>query len=166
MKPTSSNPGAATVLRDPVHFVAFGFGAGLSPLAPGTAGTGIGVLAFIALSGLPLWAYGLAVLALFGLGCGVCGESARRLGVHDHGGIVFDEIVGYLVAAAPLLWETGRWDGWPGWLGAFAAFRVFDIFKPWPIRLADRRVHGGFGIMLDDALAGLAAASILALALW
>src|SRR5690606_17671169 len=93
----------------------------------------------------------------------ICGESARLLGVHDHGGIVFDEIVGYLIAAAPLVWLSPvSWTGWlAGIVLAFLLFRLFDILKPWPIRVLDRRVHGGFGIMLDDAAAGLVAALLL-----
>ena len=104
------------------------------------------------------------VLALlFAAGCWFCGESARLLGVHDYGGIVFDEIVGLMVAAAPLvLWPPATALSGALLLGAaFALFRLFDIWKPWPIRILDRRVHGGFGIMIDDLLAGVFAAVVL-----
>lgn len=155
----------AEVLRDPVHLLAFGFGSGLCPWAPGTFGTLVGVLAFVLLDALPIGWYLLAILALFALGCWVCGESSRRLGVQDHPGIVFDEIVGYLIAALPLLESGAAWNGWPGWIAAFVLFRAFDIAKPWPISVADRKLHGGFGIMFDDALAGFAAAVVLGLAM-
>lgn len=147
------------ILCSPIHFVAFGFGTGLSPRGPGTVGTLAGLPFWFLLQPLPWPIYLLACAGLFGVGCWVCGESARRLGVHDHGGIVFDEIVGFLVTCLPLLvWGLSAW-----WLlSAFALFRVFDILKPWPIKVLDARVHGGFGIMVDDLVAGLMAAGVLA----
>ena len=159
----TSRPSARTVLGSPVHLVAFGFGSGLAPNAPGTSGTLVGILLWWALGGLPPVPYFGAVLALFLLGCWVCGRSAELLGVHDYGGIVFDEIVGYLIAAAPLL-PGLRPTGGGGLLGvvaAFVLFRIFDIVKPWPIRALDRRVGGGLGIMIDDVVAGLFAAAVL-----
>ena len=160
---------AATVLRSPVHLLAFWFGSGLSPKAPGTAGT---------LATIPLWlllqplhlslpAY-LALLAvLFVFGCWVCGESARQLGVHDYGGIVFDEVVGFLLTCVPLLPALGWVSGGRCWwlLAAFGLFRLFDVWKPWPIAWVDRRVGGGFGIMVDDILAALYAGLLLAAAI-
>jgi phosphatidylglycerophosphatase A len=156
-------PPRQLILGTPEHLIAFGFGTGLSPVAPGTVGTLVGVLLFLPLSLLSVQAYAIVVALLFLFGCWVCGESARLLGVHDHGGIVFDEIVGYLVAAAPLLCFAPQ----PppviaaAILAAFVLFRLFDILKPWPIRALDRSVHGGFGIMLDDLLAGAVAAVLL-----
>lgn len=155
------------VLRSPVHLLAFWFGSGLSPKGPGTAGTLAAVPLYLLLRGLPLPVYLLLTAALFAFGCWVCGESSRRLGVHDHGGIVFDEVVGLLVTCVPLLPgvglasadETGVW----GLVAAFLLFRVFDIWKPWPIRRLDREVEGGFGIMLDDLIAALYAAIALVL---
>lgn len=159
-------PPAELIWSTPEHVLAFGFGAGLAPRAPGTAGTLVGIAFFLLLLWLPWPAYLAATAILFVAGCFVCGASARLLGVHDYGGIVFDEIVGYLIAAAPLVWLAPAGAG--GWaLGivlAFLLFRFFDIAKPWPIRVLDRRVHGGFGIMVDDALAGLFAALLLILA--
>lgn len=161
-------PPRELILSTPEHLLAFGFGAGLAPKAPGTFGTLVGVLLF-----LPLWLlnpewYALVTVLLFAFGCWVCGESARLLGVHDYGGIVFDEIVGLLVAAAPLvLWpQPTVLAGAIGLAVAFALFRLFDIWKPWPIRLLDRRVHGGFGIMIDDLLAGVFAAVVLGTGLY
>ena len=137
----------AKLLRDPVHFLALGFGAGLSPVAPGTAGTLVGVLIDPLLRplGLELRVVVVAVMAVAGVW--ICEASARRLGVHDHPAIVWDEIVGYL--ALMLLLPAG----WPWALAGFAVFRLFDIWKPWPIRQLDHAVPGGLGIMLDDIAA-------------
>jgi phosphatidylglycerophosphatase A len=148
-------PSAAALARDPALAVAFGFGLGLAPKAPGTFGTLLGIPLHLATVGLAL-PLRLGVIALaFGLGVWVCGRAARTLGVHDHPGIVWDEVVGVMIAllAAPV--------GWAWTVTGFALFRLLDVWKPWPIRVADRRVHGGFGIMLDDALAGAGAAAIL-----
>ncbi len=140
---------AKTVFSSPVHFLAFGFGSGLSPFAPGTAGTLAAIPLYLLLVQLPLWGYVTALLLMALVGIWICGESSRRLGVHDHGGIVWDEFAGYLLTmlAAPAGW---------GWMVVgFCLFRLFDIWKPWPIRLVDRDVPGGFGIMFDDILAGI-----------
>lgn len=129
--------------------MSLGFGAGLVPFAPGTMGTVVGVVFYICLQHLPLPWYILTVAVLFILGVWSCGITARAIGVHDHPTIVWDEIVGFLVAmtAAP--------TGW-GWiLLGFALFRLFDIVKPWPIWFIDTYVRGGLGIMLDDLLAGI-----------
>ncbi len=134
--------------RDPVHLLAFGFGAGTSPVAPGTLGTLVAIPLFLVFQGLSLVAYLGITVILFLVGIWICDRTSRDLGAQDPGGIVWDEIVGYLVTmiAAPAGW---------GWMVAgFVFFRFFDILKPWPIGLIDRRVKGGIGIMLDDALAG------------
>ncbi|MDJ0711447.1 MAG: phosphatidylglycerophosphatase A [Woeseiaceae bacterium] len=151
---------ARTVFTDPVHFLAFGFGTGLAPFAPGTFGSLPGVLLFWLTLDLGLYVQlGIAV-AMALIGIWLCGESARRIGVHDHGGIVWDEIVGMYVTllVAPLTLA--------GWALAFVAFRLFDIVKPWPIRDLDHSIQGGLGIMLDDLVAALYAALILALYGW
>ncbi|MEQ1580503.1 MAG: phosphatidylglycerophosphatase A [Steroidobacteraceae bacterium] len=143
------------ILRDPVHLVAFGFGTGLSPYAPGTFGTLVGIPFVLLMAPLGLAAQLGVVFVGFLLGIYVCGESARRLGVHDHGGIVWDEVVGYAVTMLAVPAE-------PLWmLAGFALFRLFDIWKPWPIREADHSLKGGLGIMLDDVLAGIFAGAIL-----
>ena len=143
------------ILRQPVHFLAFGFGAGLAPKAPGTFGTlvAVPIVAFVMHFGFQEHV-GFTVAA-FLAGIWICGESARRLGVHDHSGIVWDEIVGFSVTmlAAP--------SNWYWFVIGFVLFRLFDIWKPWPIREADHRLHGGFGIMLDDVIAGAFAAALL-----
>lgn len=137
------------ILRSPVHFLAFGFGAGLSSKAPGTMGTLVAVPLISALLHLPLVAYLCCVVMLCVAGIYICGRSAAELGVHDHPGIVWDEIVGFAVTmiAVPNTWQY--------LLMGFLLFRFFDIVKPWPIREADHRLLGGAGIMLDDVIAGL-----------
>lgn len=156
-------PPPGLILSTPVHFIAFGFGAGLSPLAPGTAGTVVAIPFWLVLSGLSPELYGGAVAVLFLFGCWVCGESARMLEVHDYPGLVFDEIVGFLIACLPLLpaFNTSAVPAWAGLALAFLLFRLFDVLKPWPIRVLDRHVEGGFGVMLDDAVAGVFAGAIL-----
>ena len=141
--------------RDPLNWLSWGLGSGLSPWMPGTLGSLVGVVIYVCLPALPLPHYIGLVAVLFLAGVGVCGYTARALGVHDHASIVWDEIVGYLVTmtAAPA--------GWPWILAGFGLFRLFDIWKPWPIRWLDRRVRGGFGIMVDDLLAAVYAAFLL-----
>ncbi len=143
------------LLRDPLHGLAFGLGLGLAPRAPGTFGTLLGLPLFAWLGGLPLWLYVGTVLCLALLGVWICGRAAEALGVHDHPGIVWDEVVGYLVAMMALPVSLS----WM--LAGFVAFRLFDICKPWLIRVLDRRVGGGAGIMLDDIAAGLFACGVL-----
>ena len=149
---------AKVVFSDPVHFLAFGFGAGLSPWAPGTAGTVVAVLIGIATEPLGLPARVVLVVLIAAIGIWLCGESARRLQAHDHPGIVWDEIAGYLLAmlAAP--------PGWPWIAAGFVLFRLFDIVKPWPIRDLDHGIGGGVGIMLDDIVAGVYAGAIIIVA--
>ena len=151
---------ARTVMTDPVHILAFGFGAGLAPFAPGTFGSLPGVLLFWFTMDFGLYVQlGVALSATLA-GVWICGESARRIGVHDHGGIVWDEIVGmYLTLMVATFSVTG-------WILAFVLFRVIDIVKPWPIRGLDHRIGGGIGIMLDDLVAALYAAILLVLYGW
>ena len=151
---------ARKVLRDPVNLLAFGLGTGLSPVAPGTVGTILGVVLAWLVQPLGFeWQFMVAI-ALIVSGVWICGESAKRVGVHDHSGIVWDEIAAmYLIlivvpVSAPI------------WAIAFALFRLFDIWKPWPIRDLDHRLHGGLGIMLDDLVAALYAALLLGFGVW
>ena len=141
-----------SIWRDPVHFLAFGFGAGAVPKAPGTAGTVVAVVLYIPLAELPLPLYSLVLVTGFILGIWLCGRTAAEIGVHDHGGIVWDEFVGYWLTMfmAPA--------GWVWILAGFVFFRLFDILKPWPVKWVDSRVKGGLGIMLDDVIAGIIAA--------
>lgn len=164
----SRRVGVAELGRSPVMWLAFGGGTGLSPRAPGTVGTLPGILLGWLLMALAApWGEAAAIAVilavtglLFVVGVYLCGEASRRLGVHDHGGIVFDEIVGVLPVFILLP------DAWWELLLVFAWFRVFDVIKPWPIGWLDRRVHGGLGIMLDDLLAGVYALVAVWLTLW
>jgi phosphatidylglycerophosphatase A len=151
-------PSARMVFSHPAHFIAFGFGAGLSPFAPGTAGT---LLAF------PIWwaiggAYEPAVLFgllafLFVVGVWACDITGRHLGIADHGGMCWDEVVAFLLVL--ILCPAGLW--WQ--VAAFVLFRAFDIAKPPPIRAIDARMKNGIGVMLDDLVA--AAFALLAFAI-
>jgi phosphatidylglycerophosphatase A len=156
-EPLPSRPTSVGTLRDPVHFIAFGLGAGLAPKAPGTFGSLVGLLAALALFELPVPWRVAVVLAVIGAGIWICGESARRLQRHDDQRIVFDEISGVLltslVVAKPTVFAL---------VLVFVLFRFFDIVKPWPIRDVDHSLHGGLGIMLDDVIAALYAAACVA----
>lgn len=156
MRPFKQPP-ARVVFGNPAHFLAFGFGSGLSPIAPGTAGTLAAIPIYLLLRLLPQYAYiGLTLLALV-VGFWICGRSSRLLGVHDHRGIVWDEIVGYLITMA---WAP---QGWIWVILGFLIFRVFDVLKPWPANWADRRLHGGVGIVMDDVFAGIYALIVIQL---
>ena len=138
-----------------VHFLAFGFGSGRAPVAPGTFGTLVGIPAYLLLQPLATYIYVAVVAGLFGVGVWLCHVTEQDLGVHDHPGIVWDEIVGYLITmfVAPV--------GWVWMAAGFLLFRLFDIWKPFPIRQLEYRFRGGFGNMLDDALAALYAWVVL-----
>ena len=143
-------PDLKLLFSHPAHFLAFGFGAGLAPKAPGTFGTLIAIPIFI-LMGLFLGhtAYIILTVALIVLGIWICGVTDKTLGTSDHGAIVWDEITGYLLTMfmAPVTW----WSI----LGGFLLFRLFDIVKPFPISWFDEHLKGGVGTMLDDVLAGI-----------
>jgi phosphatidylglycerophosphatase A len=143
------------LLRDPVHVLALGFGAGLSPVAPGTFGTLVAVPIAFALTLLPLAVAAVAVTAFIVGGIWLCGESARRLDCHDHPGIVWDEIAAFALLGLVLP------AGWIWLAVAFVLFRFFDIVKPWPIRDLDHRLGGGLGIMLDDLMAAVYAGLVI-----
>ena len=144
-------------LRDPVHFLAFGFGAGLAPRAPGTFGSAVGIVIAWWMLDLPLVARIGVVLAVIGLGIWICGESARRLGKHDDQRIVLDEIAGVLLTSLGVAEKS-----FFALALVFVFFRLFDIWKPWPIRDVDHSLKGGLGIMLDDLIAALYAAACVA----
>ncbi|HBI21112.1 MAG TPA: phosphatidylglycerophosphatase A [Legionella sp.] len=151
---------SARVWQDPSYFIAFGFGSGLMPIAPGTWGTLAAMPVYLLLANSGWVFYSVATCLAFILGVFVCGRVSRDLGVHDYSGIVWDEVVGYLLTMflAP-----------PGFIWmciGFVLFRVFDIWKPQPIGWVDLRVKGGWGIMLDDVLAAIPAWGILQLLAW
>lgn len=141
-----------------VHFLAFGLGSGAAPKAPGTFGTLAAIPLYLLLAQLPIAAYAIAIIAAFVFGVYLCDQASKDMGVHDHGGIVWDEFVGYWIAMIALPFH------WVWIIAGFVLFRVFDILKPWPISWLDKRVHGGFGIMIDDVIAGIFAAVILQIA--
>ena len=151
----NKNPTFKQLLMNPVQMLAFGFGSGLAKKAPGTMGTLVAlpiyysVVMFLADYYLPI------LLLVCVLGIWICGQAAKELGVHDHGGIVWDEIAGYLLT---MYWVEFSWQNM---LMGFILFRLFDILKPWPINWIDKKVAGGFGIMLDDLIAALMAAACL-----
>ena len=163
MSATSDNPpGSAPspdLLRHPAQFLAFGFGSGLSPKAPGTMGTVVAIPLYLLVAEWSLLQYSVFIVLAAVLGVGICGVASRQLQVHDHPGIVWDEFVGYWITmwAVPVDWV---------WIVAgFIVFRVYDIAKPWPVSLLDRKVGGGLGIMIDDVLAGVMACVTLHIAL-
>ncbi|MCB2426609.1 phosphatidylglycerophosphatase A family protein [Methylophaga pinxianii] len=143
------------LLKRPVCLLAYGFGAGLSPKAPGTIGTIVALPIYWLLRDLDLIRYLLITVIAFIAGVWICQQAVNWLKQDDPSSVVWDEIVGYLVTmiAAPA--------GWQWMLLGFVLFRVFDIWKPWPVSLADRKLHGGFGIMVDDVIAGIFAAAAL-----
>jgi phosphatidylglycerophosphatase A len=148
------------VWQHPAYFIAFGFGSGLLPIFPGTWGTVAAIPLYLLLVGQSTQLYLAIVIIAFVSGIWITQIVSQELGEHDYGGIVWDEIVGYLVT---MLYVPFGWQ----WLAAgFVLFRVFDIWKPQPIRYIDQRVTGGFGIMLDDVLAAVPAWLIMQCLVW
>ncbi len=148
------------IFTNPVQFLAFGFGSGLSPRAPGTFGTLMAVPLYMLAAGWELPLYTAVLVVAAWLGVWICGVASRQLGVHDHPGIVWDEFVGYWIT----MWAIPA--SWPWIVVGFVVFRVFDILKPWPISVLDKKVGGGFGIMIDDIVAGMMACATVHIALW
>ncbi|GLP96877.1 phosphatidylglycerophosphatase A family protein [Paraferrimonas sedimenticola] len=145
----SQNPLDKLSLSNPIHFLALGFGSGLAPKAPGTFGTLAALPLYWLMADLSLGVYLAITLVVCIAGIYICDKASKDMGVHDHGAIVWDEVAGLLITFIMLP------TGWIWWLIGFALFRLFDILKPWPIRWLDARVHGGFGIMIDDIIAGI-----------
>ena len=135
--------------RNPIHLLAFGLGAGKAPVIPGTFGSLPAIPLYFLLENLTIWPYLGVVFVMFFLGVYVCHITSRDMGVHDHSGIVFDEIVGMLITYIALP------AGWIWLVTGFVLFRIFDIWKPFPIRQVDKNMGGGMGIMFDDVLAGI-----------
>lgn len=143
------------ILSDPVLFLAFGFGSGLAKKAPGTFGTLAAVPLYLLFVQLGLGFYSLFTVMITVIGIWICGRAADKLGEHDFGGIVWDEIAGLLIT----LWLVPF--SWLNLLAGFVLFRFFDILKPWPIKWLDQQVQGGLGIMIDDVLAAVFAGGLL-----
>ncbi len=159
-----SKPTARFMLAHPAHFLAQGFGSGLSPIMPGTSGTLFAWLAFNVLTArwpeifTPLnWA--IIIVAGFFIGVWACQVTGRNMGVADHGSMVWDEIIAFwlvLIFIVPADFSTQCW--------AFLWFRFFDMVKPPPIRWFDQHIKGGFGVMWDDIVAAFY--TLLLFALW
>ena len=149
-----------TILCNPIHLLSFGLGSGLSPIAPGTMGTLIAIPLFLILATQSVHIYLVFVVIAFLIGCWSSAYTSKSLQIHDHPGIVIDEIVGYLITMilVPVYWY------WV--ILGFIFFRIFDIWKPWPISIADKHIKGGIGIMLDDVIAGILALLSLHTVIW
>ena len=160
MTTSAKTPNLQFLLQHPAHFFGLGFGSGLATKAPGTFGTVVGYPLFWLISVYVLSTQLIIITALFIIGIYFCDMTGRALGVSDHGGIVWDEIVAMMLVLAftPNLWQ------W--WLAAFLLFRLFDIWKPYPIRQFDAKLKNGFGVMFDDLLAAIYAIISLQGLLW
>ncbi|WP_369814365.1 phosphatidylglycerophosphatase A [Erwinia sp. Leaf53] len=143
-------------MSNPWHLLATGFGSGLSPWMPGTAGSIAAIPFWFLLNRLPGDLYSLAILLGICIGVYLCHRTAKDMGVHDHGSIVWDEFIGMWITLIAIPVSSWQWI-----LAGFIIFRVLDIWKPWPIRWFDRNVHGGMGIMVDDIVAGVISAAII-----
>jgi phosphatidylglycerophosphatase A len=143
------------ILKDPILFLAFGFGSGLVKKAPGTMGTIAAIPVYLVCVQFNFWIYACLTLIAMVAGVWICDRAAKKLDEHDFGGIVWDEVAGYLITMlfVPFSWQA--------LLLGFVLFRVFDIVKPQPIKWIDAKVTGGLGIMLDDVLAGVFAGVLL-----
>lgn len=138
------------IVKSPSGLMASGFGIGLVPYIPGTVGTVLGVPVVLLVQPFSIPVQGSLYLLMFVVGCKICSNYAKELQEDDPNVIVWDEIVGYcfsllFLPVTPVIL-----------LAAFVLFRLFDILKPWPISVVQRKVKGGFGIMLDDVIAGIA----------
>jgi len=151
----NSRLSARQILQDPILFLAFGFGSGLAKKMPGTLGTVAAIPLYWLLLQTNDWIYLIATLVCTIAGIVICDKAASKLQMHDFGGIVWDEIAGLLIT---MCWVPYSWQSL---LAGFVLFRLFDILKPWPIKWLDQHVEGGFGIMIDDVLAGIFAGLIL-----
>ena len=151
-------PVPKAVWRHPLYFIAFGFGSGAVPFMPGTFGTLLAIPFYLLLSMLPLSTYLIFVLLFIAFTSWLCDHISRATSTHDHPGMCIDEFAGFFVAmiAAPA--------GWWWILTGFLLFRLFDIWKPWPISYADENIHGGFGMVFDDVLAGVYVFAIIQIA--
>lgn len=147
-------------ISNPLHWLATGFGSGLSPKAPGTFGSLAAIPFFYLLQMLPMPAYLVMLVLTFALGVWACQSATDAIGMDDHGAIVWDEFVGMWITCIALP------QGFIWMVAAFVTFRFFDILKPWPIRWFDNHCTGGFGIMIDDVIAGFIAFGVIQAAYW
>ncbi|MGY3229514.1 phosphatidylglycerophosphatase A [Luteibacter sp. HA06] len=148
------------LLASPAGWIACGFGSGLTPKAQGTFGSFAAILPWLLSRGLSVPAWLAVIVVAFAIGVWACDVAGRVIGVDDHRSLVWDEFVGLWITLLPALLAP-----WWAVVAGFALFRLFDVWKPWPIAWFDRRVKGGFGVMLDDAIAGIFAGIVLYLVL-
>lgn len=153
-------PVPLSIWQKPLDFIAFGFGTGALPIAPGTFGTLIAIPFYLLVQSLSLTPYLILTIVLTIVSIWICDKVSKEIKVHDHQGMCLDEIVGFFVTmiAAP---KGAAWI-----ILGFFLFRLFDIWKPFPIRFVDQRVGGGFGIVIDDVLAGIYASVVIQLLSW
>ncbi|VEL97733.1 phosphatidylglycerophosphatase [Alteromonas sp. 76-1] len=142
-------------MKNPVHFLALGFGSGLIPLMPGTFGSAAAIPLLILSANMPVMVFIAFTVFASIFGIYLCGKTADDMQVHDHGSIVWDEVAGMFITFLFVPITA------PSLLAGFVLFRIFDILKPWPIGPIDKRLHGGTGIMLDDIVAGAMACACL-----
>ena len=154
-KPSPPLPKA--IWTNPLYFMAFGLGSGAIPVAPGTFATLFAIPIYLLLRPLPLVAYLLFVIGFIIFSSWLSDRISRETNTHDHPGMCIDEFVGFFVTMihAP--------RGWWWILLGFVLFRLFDIWKPWPINIIDEKVHGGWGMIFDDVVAGLFAMILIQL---
>lgn len=157
---TSTKSDLSSIFQNPIHFIAFGFGSGLLPKMPGTWGTVAAIPIYLLIRNYPFWLYASLTFLLVVFSIYACDITARDIGVHDHPGIVIDEIVGFLLTMMAIP------TSWPWIIAGFILFRIFDIWKPWPIRWLDQHIKGGLGIVVDDLLAAIYAWLVLQLILF
>ncbi len=158
--PNTNPPNVQFLLQHPAHFFGLGFGSGLAPKAPGTFGTLVGFPLFWLISVYALSTQLIIISTLFLIGIYFCGVTGKAIGVSDHGGIVWDEIVAMMLVLA---FTPNQWQYW---LAAFILFRLFDIWKPYPIRQFDAKLKNGFGVMFDDLLAAIYAIICVQALVW
>ncbi|HHR6130612.1 TPA: phosphatidylglycerophosphatase A [Providencia alcalifaciens] len=137
-------------MRNPWHLLATGFGSGLSPIVPGTMGSLAAIPFWLLMDKLPVWSLWIIIVVGFWFGCWICQRTSDDMRIHDHGSIVWDEFIGMWITLMAIPVVSIQWV-----LTGFLIFRVYDMWKPWPIRIFDRRVSGGFGIMIDDIIAAI-----------
>ncbi len=150
----------STLWQNPLHFIAFGFGSGAIPIAPGTFGTLLAIPFYLTIQHLSHLNYLLVITIITLLSCWLCEKVSREIAADDHQGMCIDEFVGFLVTmfAAPV--------GWQWILTGVVLFRIFDIWKPQPIHYLDENIHGGIGMILDDVAAGIFSAIVLHILVW
>jgi phosphatidylglycerophosphatase A len=148
-------PVPQAVWHNPLYFMAFGLGSGAMPVAPGTFGTLMAIPFYLLLRPLPLYAYLAFVLAFIIFSSWISDRISKEIHEHDHPGMCIDEFAGFFVTM------IGAPHGFWWVILGFVLFRLFDIWKPWPINYIDKNIHGGFGMILDDVVAGIFAMGII-----